>query len=111
RPGSRTPTSNALKRSMESSRRLAGRPVVSMNKAIAAAENRGPQAGLEILDGDELSSTLDGYHYFHAARADFLDRMGESQLAEIAWKRAMDLAPDPVNRAFYASKCRSSVVK
>ena len=47
-------------------------PVVAMNRAIALAEVRGPQAALDVLDGLDLA----GYHLFHAARADLLRRLG-----------------------------------
>ena len=43
-------------------------PVVAMNRAIAMAEVRGPQAALEVLDDLDL----DEYHLYHAARADLL---------------------------------------
>ena len=49
--------------------RLAPSPVIELNRAVALAEAQGPAVGLasiEALDG------LDGYHYFHAARAELL---------------------------------------
>ncbi len=48
--------------------RLAPGPVVAMNRAVAVAEVEGPAEALAILD--ELS--LDGYHLYHAVRADLL---------------------------------------
>src|SRR5207244_7626621 len=47
-------------------------PVVALNRAIAVGEVRGPAAALELVD--ELD--LDGYHAFHATRADLLARLG-----------------------------------
>lgn len=49
-------------------------PVVALNRAVALAEVVGPAEALEAIDGLDL----DGYHLFHAARADFLLRLGRS---------------------------------
>ena len=71
-------------------------PVVALNRAIALAEVRGPEAALAILD--ELD--LDDYHLFHAARADLLRRQGRPADAARAYARAADLAPSDAERAF-----------
>ena len=46
-------------------------PIVALNRAVAIAERDGPEAGLALMDGLDL----DGYHLFHAARADLLRRL------------------------------------
>ena len=71
-------------------------PVVALNRAIALAEVRGPEAALAILD----DLALDDYHLFHAARADLLRRLGRSTDAALAYVRAADLAPSGAERAF-----------
>ena len=70
--------------------------VVAMNRAIALAEVRGPQAGLTILDDLDL----DDYHLFHAARADLLRRLGRADDAARAYARAANLATSDAERAF-----------
>ena len=75
---------------------LAPTPVVALNRAIAMAEVRGPQAGLTLL----ADLDLDGYHLFHAARADLLRRLGRPDEAAHAYARAADLAPNDAERAF-----------
>ena len=71
-------------------------PVVDLNRAVAVAMADGPAAGLELIDRiDEL----DGYGPYHVARADLLWRL-ESPEAAPAYERAIELAANPVERAF-----------
>lgn len=65
-------------------------PIVALNRAIALAELDGPSVGLGAVD--RLADDLDGYHAFHAARADLLRRLGRSLEAREAYDRAIDLA-------------------
>jgi RNA polymerase sigma-70 factor (ECF subfamily) len=62
-------------------------PVVALNRAVAVAERDGPAAALGLFD--ELAAELDGYHLFHAARADALQRLGRSDEAAAAYDAAM----------------------
>jgi RNA polymerase sigma-70 factor (ECF subfamily) len=71
-------------------------PVVAMNRAIALAEVRGPQAALDILDGLDLG----GYPLFHATRADVLARLGRTDDAAKAYARAAELATTGEEQAF-----------
>jgi RNA polymerase sigma-70 factor (ECF subfamily) len=74
--------------------RLTGSPVVELNRAVAVAEAQGPQAGLEIVD--RLS--LQDYHYLHATRGELLRRLGRTQEAREAYRRALTLVHDPAER-------------
>ena len=56
----------------------------------------GPDAALEILD----TLDLDGYHAYQAARADLLRRAGRTDAAVTAYRRALELASNPAERAF-----------
>jgi RNA polymerase sigma-70 factor (ECF subfamily) len=71
-------------------------PVVALNRAIAVAEVHGPQRALDILD----SVPLERYHAYQAARADLLRRAGDLPEAALAYRRALDLAGNPAERAF-----------
>jgi len=71
-------------------------PVVAMNRAIALAEVRGPQAALDVFDDLDL----DEYHLFHAARADLLRRLGRHDDASRAYALAANLAASDAERAF-----------
>jgi RNA polymerase sigma-70 factor (ECF subfamily) len=76
--------------------RLTRSPVVELNRAVAVAEAEGPERGLELADRLEL----DGYRYFHSARADFLRRLGRDAEAAEAYGRALELAHAEHERAF-----------
>jgi RNA polymerase sigma-70 factor, ECF subfamily len=73
-------------------------PVVALNQAVAVAMARGPEAGLALAD--EQAEALAGYHLLHATRADLLRRLGRSADAAAAYRRALELAGNPVERAF-----------
>jgi len=76
--------------------RLTASPVVELNRAVAVAEAEGPAAGLAIADRLEL----DGYRYFHSARADFLRRLGRDDEARAAYRRSLELVTASHERRF-----------
>ncbi|HEX6074645.1 MAG TPA: DUF6596 domain-containing protein [Micromonosporaceae bacterium] len=59
--------------------RMSDNPMVSLNRAIAAAMAYGPQAGLKLLDG--LGDRLAGHHRLHATRAHLLELAGDPAAA------------------------------
>jgi RNA polymerase sigma-70 factor (ECF subfamily) len=81
--------------------RLQPSPVVELNRAVAVAMDRGPEAGLAEID---LIEGLDGYLYFHAARADLLRRLGRDGEARGAYERALGLQPSDAERRFIESR-------
>jgi RNA polymerase sigma-70 factor (ECF subfamily) len=80
--------------------RLTGSPVVELNRAVAVGEAEGPERGLAIAD----RLNLDGYRYFHSARADFLRRLGRLDEARTAYARALELATAEHERRFLAKR-------
>lgn len=66
--------------------------IVALNRGIALAEQKGPAAGLEAIEGLELEH----YHLFHAARAEYLTQLG--RIAEASWalEKALGLAENEV---------------
>lgn len=78
--------------------RLDPSPVVVLNRAIAVAELDGPHVGLALVDA--LVESLDGYHAFHASRADLLRRLGRSGDARAAYDRAIELAGNSAESAY-----------
>ncbi len=69
-------------------------PVVALNRAVAVAEVEGPGAALAIVDGLDL----DGYHLFHAIRADLLRRLGRNADAALAYESAISRTPNAAER-------------
>ncbi|GAA5088113.1 RNA polymerase sigma factor [Microbacterium yannicii] len=87
--------------------RLDPSPIVRLNRAIAVAELDGPAVAL--ADIDRLGDALDGYHAYHAVRADLLRRVGRSAEARTAYGRAIELAGNPAERA-YLTRRRDQLV-
>jgi RNA polymerase sigma factor (sigma-70 family) len=73
-------------------------PIVRLNRAVALAEVDGPSVGLAEIE--RLAEDLDGYHAFHAARADLLRRLGRGRESRVAYDRAISLAGNPAERAY-----------
>ncbi|MGH7287950.1 MAG: RNA polymerase sigma factor [Myxococcota bacterium] len=71
-------------------------PVVALNRAVAVAEVEGPDAALALLDGLDL----DGYHLFHAIRADLLRRVGRKDEAAQAYAAAIARTDNARERDF-----------
>jgi RNA polymerase sigma-70 factor (ECF subfamily) len=77
---------------------MAPTPVVALNRAVAVAMADGPERGLPLVE--KLGAELDGYHLFHAARADLLRRLGRQSDAAEAYRRALALATNPTEGAY-----------
>src|SRR5439155_22232407 len=76
-------------------------PVVELNRAVAVAMADGPSVGLARVERLAANGELDGYHLLHATRADLLRRLGRFGEAVAAYERALALATNPVERAFF----------
>ena len=72
-------------------------PVVELNRAVAIAMVEGPERGLEEVDRID---GLDSYQHLHSARGELLQRVGRREEAAAAYRRALDLAANPVERTF-----------
>lgn len=73
--------------------------VVAINRAVAVAELRGPDAGLAALSAID-STAVESYQPFHAVRADLLRRAGSRAEAIAAYDRAIALTTNPVEARF-----------
>jgi RNA polymerase sigma-70 factor (ECF subfamily) len=78
--------------------RLQPSPVVALNRAVAVAMAEGLEAGLRRLDG--LAGELDGYHLWHAARADLLRREGRFAEAARSYEAAIELCGNGIERRY-----------
>jgi RNA polymerase sigma-70 factor (ECF subfamily) len=79
-------------------------PVIALNRAVAVAMAHGPAARLELVEQLEHSGALSDYHLLPATRADLLRRFGESEQAELAYRRARELAPTDAERRYLAKR-------
>jgi len=80
--------------------RMTPGPVVDLNRAVAVAMADGPAVGLHLIDRIAASGELDGYHLLHSARADLLRRLGRREESIAAYRRALELTTNPVERAY-----------
>ena len=74
--------------------RLTGSPVVELTRAVAVAEEHGPEAGLAIVE----RLALEDYRYLHATRGELLRRLGRRAEARDAYRRALALVHDDAER-------------
>src|SRR5262245_5495664 len=65
-------------------------PVVTLNRAVAVAKVRGPEAALELIE--PLAPRLTGYFYFFGVKGALLLQLGRSSDARVAFDRAIALA-------------------
>ena len=71
-------------------------PIVLLNRAVAIGMSDGSERGLALI---ETLDGLDNYHLYHAARADLLRRLGATAGAAAAYRRALALTANAVERA------------
>jgi RNA polymerase sigma-70 factor (ECF subfamily) len=77
--------------------RLAPSPVVRLNRAVALRAVAGPEAALAEVDA--LAAELDGYHLFHATRAELLFELGRREQSRAAELRAIGLTANRAERS------------
>jgi RNA polymerase sigma-70 factor (ECF subfamily) len=80
--------------------RATGSPVVALNRAVAVAMAESYERGLELMDG----LPLDDYHLFHAARADLLRRLERHEEAAAAYRRALELTRNELERRYLSGR-------
>ncbi len=81
-------------------------PVVALNRAVAWAMAEGRQAGLEEIDRVGEGGRLASYGLYHAARADMLRRLDRNAEAETAYRRALELTENSVERMYLEKRLR-----
>jgi RNA polymerase sigma-70 factor (ECF subfamily) len=72
-------------------------PIVRLNGAVAVALAGDLESGLALVD--EIQG-LEDYYLLHSARADLLRRLDRCEEAVVAYRRALELAPEAVERRF-----------
>ncbi|MDJ0343073.1 RNA polymerase sigma factor [Streptomyces sp. H10-C2] len=85
---------------------LAPSPIVALNRAVAVAEVEGPDAALALVD-DLGPDGLDGYHVFHAVRADLLRRLGRDTESLAAYEAAIAHTGNTAERDFLERRRRA----
>jgi RNA polymerase sigma-70 factor (ECF subfamily) len=79
-------------------------PVVALNRAVVVAMSDGPAAALALVDDLAADPRLAAYHYLPATRADLLRRLDRPAEAATAYRAAIALCDNAVERAFLESR-------
>jgi RNA polymerase sigma-70 factor (ECF subfamily) len=82
-------------------------PVAALNRAVALAEVRGPQAGLDAIAAIPNIQSLDTYYLLHAVLGEFEARLNHPQNAACHFQKSFDLADLESERAFLDAKLRA----
>ena len=77
--------------------RMQPSPVVTLNRAVAVAKLRGPEAALAMIE--PLAPRLAGYFHFFGAKGAFLLQLGRKEEARVAFDKAIALANTPAEAA------------
>ncbi|NNF53474.1 MAG: RNA polymerase sigma factor [Acidimicrobiales bacterium] len=83
-----------------------GGAVVALNRAVAVAERDGPEAGLAALAELGSNDELDGYRYFHSARAELLARSGHLDEAATAFRAAIAVCENEGERQWFQTRLK-----
>jgi RNA polymerase sigma factor (sigma-70 family) len=82
-------------------------PVVALNRAIAVAQQQGPERGLEEIHAIPDRGRLSSYPFYSAALGEFHLRCGRYVAAREHFQTARDLARNPAERAFFEQRIRA----
>jgi predicted RNA polymerase sigma factor len=75
-------------------------PVVALNRAIAVAENEGPERGIEEINAIADRERLAAYPFYPAALGELELRRGRRETAREHFRAALALARNPTERRF-----------
>jgi RNA polymerase sigma-70 factor (ECF subfamily) len=75
-------------------------PIVALNRAIAVAQNEGPERGLEEIRSIADCDRLAAYPFYSAALGELELRRGRYQTAREHFRAALALARNPAERRF-----------
>ena len=80
---------------------MTGNPIVTLNRAVAAAMAEGPEAGLGRARR-RSTSALAGHHRLDAVRAHLLELAGDTEAAQMHYRLAAERTTSAPERRFLA---------
>lgn len=78
--------------------------IIQINMAVAVSYVKDCATALELLNKANVDGKLDRYQPFHAARADFLGRIGCIKEAFVAFDTAIELSENKAEKSFLLAK-------
>ncbi|MFI7144903.1 RNA polymerase sigma factor [Nonomuraea sp. NPDC050022] len=79
-------------------------PVVALNRTVPVSMLHGPALALTLVEALEQDGRLSRYQYLPAIKADLLRRLGRTDEAATAYRQALELTDNEVERAFLAGR-------
>jgi len=84
-----------------------GSPVVALNRAVALAEVRGPQAGIEAVNAIQNLKFLESYYLLYAVLGEFESRLNHTQAAAGHFRKSLQLAEIKSEQSFLAKRLQA----
>jgi RNA polymerase sigma factor (sigma-70 family) len=84
--------------------RIAPNPMVTLNRAVALAQTRGPRAGLELLAALDEDARMAAHHRLHAVRAHLLEQAGDPQAARASYELAARATASRAERRYLEAR-------
>ena len=91
--------------------RMSDNPMVSLNRAIAAAMVHGPEAGLRLLEALDADPRLAGHYRLDAVRAHLHERLGDPERAIAHYRAAAERTASLPERDYLLIKAARLVAK
>jgi RNA polymerase sigma factor (sigma-70 family) len=91
----------------ESLARVAGSPVVELNRAVAVGMAFGPELGLEAVDALVADGSLDRYHLLPSVRGDLLAKLERPDEARAEFERAAAMTHNARERDLLLARARA----
>jgi RNA polymerase sigma factor (sigma-70 family) len=82
-------------------------PVVALNRAVALAETRGSQAGVEAVHAIQKLKSLESYYLLHAVLGEFELRLNHTRSAADHFQKALQLAEIKSEQVFLAKRLQA----
>jgi predicted RNA polymerase sigma factor len=82
-------------------------PIVALNRAIAVAQNEGPERGLEEISSITGRDRLTKYPFYSAARGELELRLERYETAREQFQAALAVARNPMERRFFDERVRA----
>jgi RNA polymerase sigma-70 factor (ECF subfamily) len=79
-------------------------PVVALNRTVPVSMAQGPAVALAQVEALEQDDRLSRYQYLPAIKADLLRRLGRSDEAAAAYRRALELTGNEAEREYLAGR-------
>ncbi len=82
-------------------------PVVALNRAVALAEVRGAQAGVEAIGRIQNLQSLESYHLLYAVLGEFESRLNHAHAAAAHFRKSLQLAEIKSEQEFLSKRLQA----